>query len=253
MPGSFGTGLEDYKKAINSGCFFQRKLRIADALVSIRRGTIRACKSLLQGLSQGLVLSYENTEAEGSAITDFPDDALLQSIGANLNAEDGALTTLQGPAGKYYAVFHKVQNTDWYFVAYAPTKDVLKDIIKEMTAKVQDLSKKSEANNKMISESSTAVETAANSFQEIYEELSETNRVMEAMAKKMEKVNDVATNMASVAEEQGASTEEISATIENLAESSRKVANGSQEVANTSETVEGASSDILKAVKEFHI
>jgi len=127
------------------------------------------------------------------------------------------------------------------------------DIIREMTAKVSELSKKSESNIKMITESSGAVATAADSFQQIYDELNRTNEIMTEMAGKMEKINDVATNMASVAEEQGASTEEISATVDQLTESSKNVADSSERVASTALTVADAAENINGEVKQFTI
>ncbi|MCR5754291.1 MAG: methyl-accepting chemotaxis protein [Acetatifactor sp.] len=127
------------------------------------------------------------------------------------------------------------------------------EIIREMTGKVDELSKKSESNITMIHESAGAVENAAESFQQIYDELNRTNSIMTEMAEKMVKINDVATNMASVAEEQGASTEEISATVDSLTESSRKVADSSQKVASTSLAVAEATENINVEVKRFKI
>ncbi len=156
-----------------------------------------------------------------------------------------------GEAGKGFAVVATEIGQLASNSADATTQ--IADIIKDMTAKVTELSRKSESNIKMIGESAGAVETAADSFQRIYEDLTRTNDVMSEMADKMTTINDVATNMASLAEEQGASTEEVSATVDTLAESSKKVAESSENVAKTSSTVADAAENINEEVKQFTI
>jgi methyl-accepting chemotaxis protein len=127
------------------------------------------------------------------------------------------------------------------------------DIISGMTAKVRVLAEKSEYNTKMINESSKAITNAASTFQQITNDLNDASRTMSMMADQMEKVNDVATNMASVSEEQSATSEEVTATINQLTESSKNVATSSNNVSEAAQSVAEAVEQINESVKFFTV
>ena len=73
------------------------------------------------------------------------------------------------------------------------------------------------------------------------------------MADQMEKVSDVATNMASVSEEQSATSEEVTATINQLTESSKNVATSSGNVSDAAQSVAEAVEQINESVKFFTV
>ena len=73
------------------------------------------------------------------------------------------------------------------------------------------------------------------------------------MAEQMEKVNDVATNMASVSEEQSATSQEVTATINQLTESSKAVASSSDNVSGAAASVAEAVEQINESVKFFTV
>ena len=127
------------------------------------------------------------------------------------------------------------------------------DIISGMTEKVRDLADKSERNTKMINESSEAITNAANTFQQITDELGDASKTMARMADQMNKVNDVATNMASVSEEQSATTQEITDNINQLTQSSKNVAESSDNVSSAAASVAEAVDQINESVQFFTI
>ncbi|MCR5776039.1 MAG: methyl-accepting chemotaxis protein [Lachnospiraceae bacterium] len=156
-----------------------------------------------------------------------------------------------GEAGKGFAVVASEIGTLAQNSADA-TKQI-SDIIKEMSARVQLLSDKSESNTQMINRNAETVDTAASTFAEITRELEKASETLNVMADQMNKVNDVATNMASVSEEQSASTQEIADNVERVTEAARDVASSSELVANAASSVSDAVEVINNNLDRFTI
>ncbi|WP_026506738.1 methyl-accepting chemotaxis protein [Butyrivibrio sp. MC2013] len=126
-------------------------------------------------------------------------------------------------------------------------------IIKDMSARVQMLSEKSESNSVLINNSSESVNKAASTFEEITSELSKASDILSQMAGQMETVNDVAANMASVSEEQSASTQEIAENVEHVTEAAKGVASSSEKVAQAANSVTEAVDTINGNLDRFTI
>ncbi len=156
-----------------------------------------------------------------------------------------------GEAGKGFAVVASEIGTLAQNSSNATNQ--IADIIKEMSARVQLLSDKSESNTQMINSSAETVNTAAATFEEITRQLSKASDTLNTMADQMNKVNDVATSMASVSEEQSASTQEIADNVERVTEAAKGVAESSGLVANAASSVSDAVDTINNNLNSFTI
>ena len=126
-------------------------------------------------------------------------------------------------------------------------------IIREMTKKVEDLSEKSTANADLINNNTELVTTAAETFQNIYDDLLETNNIMKQISENVGHVDEIATTLAATSEEQSASVNEIGSNIGNITESASQVADGSNVVADAAKGVEESSKDIEDSIDVFTI
>jgi len=73
------------------------------------------------------------------------------------------------------------------------------------------------------------------------------------MAAQMVKVNDVATNMASVSEEQSAATQEISVNVDAVTRAAQGVADSSETVSSAANSVADAVDAINQNLEQFTI
>lgn len=195
------------------------------------------------------VMGVDSAAQEINQIIDLINSISSQTNLLSLNASIEAARA--GEAGKGFAVvateIGQLANNS------AEATKQIAEIIQDMTGKVHSLSEKAEANTKLINNNAASVEEAAETFLMITEELSNTSNTLSEMAVKMENVNDVATNLASVSEEQSASTQEISATVERVSESARAVAEASGIVSDSANSVSTAVDTIGEQVEKFKI
>jgi methyl-accepting chemotaxis protein len=79
--------------------------------------------------SQGLVLTYKNTDACGQNVADISDDPFLTAIGKFVAEEAGKenheVANVKIAGEKYYLAASPVSGTDWFVIAYAKQKEVL--------------------------------------------------------------------------------------------------------------------------------
>lgn len=206
-----------------------------------------------------IVVSMKDMADAVSSVSDAADKItqiidLINSISSqtnllSLNASIEAARA--GEAGKGFAVVASeigalAQNS-------ASATNQIADIIKEMSARVQLLSDKSESNTQMINSSAETVNTAAATFEEITKQLEKASDTLNTMAGQMNKVNDVATNMASVSQEQSASTQEIADNVDRVTEAAHGVATSSELVANAATSVSEAVDTINNNLNRFTI
>ncbi len=195
------------------------------------------------------VASVDEAADKINEIVDLINSISSQTNLLSLNASIEAARA--GEAGKGFAVV--AQEIGQLAQNSADATQQIADIIKEMSARVQQLSQKSESNTQLINNSAESVHTAATTFKEITQQLSEANETLATMAEQMEKVNDVATNMASVSEEQSASTQEIADNVERVTEAAKGVASSSELVANAASSVSEAVDTINDNLQRFTI
>ena len=195
------------------------------------------------------VRSVDEAAEQINQIIDMINEIAGQTNLLSLNASIEAARA--GEAGRGFAVvateIGQLANNS------ADATKQIADIISGMTEKVRDLAEKSEHNTKMINDSSEAITNAAATFQQITDELGEASKTMAGMAAQMNKVNDVAANMASVSEEQSATSQEITSTINQLTESSKSVAESSDTVSDAASSVADAVEQINESVQFFRI
>ena len=127
--------------------------------------------------------------------------------------------------------------------------------IGEIIGKVNDLVKdtvaKTQHSVERIERNSTAVDKACDTFQQILGNVTQTNDIMDEMMLEIEKVNDVASNMAAISEEQAASAEQISLSIEDLNARAEDVAEDSQQVEACSDVLAKSAVLLSDSMKKF--
>ncbi len=200
---------------------------------------------------------------EMSAVVNTVDDAaqkissiieMINSISSqtnllSLNASIEAARA--GEAGKGFAVVATEIGNLANESANATTE--IGAIIDDITAQIKNLSEKSEESVNKIRQSNEEVKSTGDTFAEIFKALDEAGVAVGDMIKKMDKVNDIATNMAAIAEEQSASTQEVSATVETAASSAQDVAQESLGVDTSAQTVAESAEKIGDFVNSFTI
>ena len=195
------------------------------------------------------VSSVDEAADKINQIVDLINSISSQTNLLSLNASIEAARA--GEAGKGFAVV--AQEIGQLAQNSADATQQIADIIKEMSARVQQLSEKSETNTQLINSSADSINNAATTFKEITQQLSEANETLTTMAGQMDKVNDVATNMASVSEEQSASTQEIADNVDRVTEAAKGVASSSELVANAASSVSEAVDTINGNLNRFTI
>ncbi|MBE5827576.1 MAG: methyl-accepting chemotaxis protein [Butyrivibrio sp.] len=195
------------------------------------------------------VSSVDEAADKINQIVDLINSISSQTNLLSLNASIEAARA--GEAGKGFAVV--AQEIGQLAQNSADATKQIADIIKDMSARVQQLSEKSETNTQLINSSAESINNAATTFEEITQQLSEANETLSTMAGQMDKVNDVASNMASVSEEQSASTQEIAENVDRVTEAAKGVASSSELVASAASSVSEAVDTINGNLNRFTI
>ena len=125
------------------------------------------------------------------------------------------------------------------------------EIIANINGQVGNMVEKTKESASLIQENSTVVNTACQTFNSIYNDITETSEIVTSMIGEIAQVNDVASNMAAISEEQSASAEEISATIDVLATNADQVTSESRQVEECAEVVSGSAATLMEHMKKF--
>lgn len=126
-------------------------------------------------------------------------------------------------------------------------------LINDISSKVIVTVKQTKDSAEEIEDNVTLIDTACDTFDDIYDNINEASVIMKDMIKKVNNVDQVATNMAAITEEQSAGAQEILATSETLVEHSKKVTENSEIVAKGADELAGTSESLKDYMKRFKI
>lgn len=180
-----------------------------------------------------------------SVIGTIAEETTLLSLNASIEAARA------GEAGKGFAVVASEIGK----LAQTSTDSVgnIVELIGEITSLVQETIQQAAESNKSIDESSGMIETALNTFDEIFDDIHMTGDLIQGMMAKMEEVNDVAANVAAISEEQAASTEEIHTTSESMVLQAGSIANSSQSVLDDAQQLSDSANTLAEQIAQFKV
>ncbi len=180
-----------------------------------------------------------------SLIGEIAEETNLLSLNASIEAARA------GEAGKGFAVvameIAKLAQTS------AESATNIGTLINEVHNLIQEVVGQANESAASIDQNSVLIEKAVSTFDSIYENIQTSNDLIREMITDVEKVDDVATNVAAIAEEQAASADEILATSQNMVEQADNITKSSQDVANNAHELAGTSDTLTSYVQQFKI
>ncbi len=207
-------------------------------------GIEKANNELVESINKVGAASEEITNIVGM-IGEIAEETNLLSLNASIEAARA------GEAGKGFAVvatqIGKLAQTS------AESAQNIGNLIEEVHKLIGNAVGQANASAASIQENSELINIAVGTFDQIYNNIQESNRLIEAMIVDVEKVDDVATNVAAISEEQAASADEILATSENMVEMADNITRNSQDVADNSHELAGTSQTLTDYVQKFKI
>lgn len=189
--------------------------------------------------------STEEINSMVSLISDIADQTNLLSLNAAIEAARA------GEAGKGFAVVaEEIRNLA---EVSANSASQISHIIEEVNLEVTRMVEQTNQSVASIEENSGRIASASRIFEDIYNNVSETNDMLNDIVDQIAHVDDVATNIAALSQEQSASTEEILASTEVLAETSLQFSVDSRKVSENADGVSAASQTLTEHMQKFKV
>ena len=180
-----------------------------------------------------------------SMIAEIAEETNLLSLNASIEAARA------GEAGKGFAVvatqIGKLAQTS------SESATNISNLIEDVHRLIDEAVGQANASAESIEENSELIRIAVDTFDQIYENIQASNVCIEEMISNVQKVDDVATNVAAISEEQAASADEILATSQNMVEQAKTISRNSEEVANNAHELANTSDTLSSHVQHFKI
>ena len=97
------------------------------------------------------------------------------------------------------------------------------------------------------------IHAAVDTFDQIYQNIEKSNELIDLMIQDVQKVDDVASNVAAISQEQAASADEILETSHHMVEQANNITLSSQDVADNSHELANTSDTLTSYVQKFKI
>ncbi len=188
--------------------------------------------------------SEEITKIVG-LIGEIAEETNLLSLNASIEAARA------GEAGKGFAVVASeigklAQNS-------ASSAENISRLIMDVRKAIDSVVEKAENSAENIERNSALIDKAVETFDQIYENIDKSNQLIDLMIEDVQKVDDVASNVAAISEEQAASADEILETSHDMVEQARSITQSSQDVADNSHELANTSETLTSYVQQFKI
>ena len=178
-------------------------------------------------------------------IGEIADETNLLSLNASIEAARA------GEAGKGFAVvaleIGKLAQTSVDSVQH------IDNLVLEIKTSVKDVISQADDSVKSINSSSVLIRDAVDTFDVIFENIEITGNLVQNMIQKVEKVEDVARNVAAISEEQAASSQQILASSDILVEQANSLMKNSETVAKESGELTSSAEELAAQMGNFKI
>lgn len=203
-----------------------------------------ANNDLVDSIDQVGTASEEITKIV-SLISEIAEETNLLSLNASIEAARA------GEAGKGFAVvaseIAKLANTSSESADnIAKLIDKVRTLIGQVVSKANDSAENIRNNTELIN-------TAVSTFDDIFENIKASDQMITDMVSDVDKVNDVASNVAAISEEQAASADSILETSQTMVEKADSISKSSQDVADNSHELASTSDELAGYVNKFRI
>ena len=178
-------------------------------------------------------------------IGDIAEETNLLSLNASIEAARA------GEAGRGFAVVASQIGV----LAKNSAESVahITSLINEINGLVDDAVKQAGSSAGDIENSADLIHTAVDTFDQIFQNIQETSSLIEGVVEKINKVDQVATNVAAISEEQAASSDEILATSESMLEQAKSISKNSEQVEEEAGNLAESADQLADQVKQFQI
>ena len=201
-------------------------------------------KKLQQSIDEVGKASVEITNIT-EIIGNIADQTSLLSLNASIEAARA------GEAGKGFAVvateIGQLANTS------AEAVHNIEGLISQINSLVGDTVKQTNESVKNIDNSSNLVEDTLRTFDAIFNNIDQVSTLVREMIQKVEKVDEVATNVAAISEEQAASSEEILATSESMVRQVDNITGNSESVSAGAKELTASAEELYEQVAIFKV